>query len=75
MFLSRNYVSERDVKDENGRSALIWAAAQNADDVVNIMAANAVNLVDGDPNKITGILFVSYLLRLTIFLGPTQDIF
>ncbi|KAG8195468.1 hypothetical protein JTE90_002640 [Oedothorax gibbosus] len=55
VFLSRNYVNEKDARDENGRSALIWAAAQNANNVVSIMAEKGVDLVEGDPNGITAL--------------------
>lgn len=54
VFLSRNYVCV-DAEDTNGQNALIWSAAQNADDVVNLMAITGVNLLFADKNGITGI--------------------
>ncbi|GIY98730.1 hypothetical protein CEXT_99921 [Caerostris extrusa] len=54
VFLSRNYVSV-DVEDSQGQNALIWAAAQNSKDVVNIMATNGVNLLHADKNGTTAL--------------------
>ncbi|GFT69449.1 inversin [Nephila pilipes] len=55
IFLSRNYVCADDITDANGRNAFIWAAAQNSEDVVKVLAINDANLVYADKNGVTAL--------------------